>query len=78
MFTGTPGKYIPLKKPVRSFRMIVDGKCERLPEQAFYITGTIGEAGARASPKHRPAYSACITDTDASLVSIKNVSVSRR
>jgi F-type H+-transporting ATPase subunit beta len=40
-FTGIPGKYVPLKDTVRSFKMIVDGELDDLPEQAFYMAGPI-------------------------------------
>ncbi len=48
VFTGTPGKYVPLKETVRGFKMIVDGECDELPEQAFYMIGTIDEAFEKA------------------------------
>ena len=48
-FTGTPGKYVEVKDTVRSFKEIVDGKCDDLPEQAFYMCGTIDEAVQRAA-----------------------------
>ncbi len=48
VFTGTPGKYVPLKETIRGFRMIVDGECDQLPEQAFYMVGTIDEAFEKA------------------------------
>ncbi len=48
VFTGTPGKYVPLKETIRGFRMIVDGECDALPEQAFYMVGTIDEAFEKA------------------------------
>jgi len=38
-FTGTPGKYVPLKDTIRGFKMIVNGECDSLPEQAFYMVG---------------------------------------
>ncbi|MEO8485897.1 MAG: F0F1 ATP synthase subunit beta, partial [Betaproteobacteria bacterium] len=44
VFTGSPGKYVPLKETIRGFRMIVDGECDALPEQAFYMVGGIDEA----------------------------------
>jgi F-type H+-transporting ATPase subunit beta len=47
-FTGTPGKYVPLKETIRGFREIVAGKHDDLPEQAFYMVGTIDEVVARA------------------------------
>ena len=43
-FTGTPGKYVTLKDSIRSFAEILDGKHDGLPEQAFYMVGTIDEA----------------------------------
>ncbi|WP_282163643.1 F0F1 ATP synthase subunit beta [Turicimonas muris] len=48
VFTGTPGKYVPLKETIRGFKMIVDGECDQLPEQAFYMVGTIDEALEKA------------------------------
>ena len=48
VFTGTPGKYVPLKETIRGFKMIVDGECDQLPEQAFYMVGTIDEAFEKA------------------------------
>lgn len=47
-FTGTPGKYVPLKETIRGFKEIVEGKHDDLPEQAFYMVGTIDEAVAKA------------------------------
>ena len=47
-FTGSPGKYVPIADTVRSFREIVDGKYDHLPEQAFYMVGTIEEAVEKA------------------------------
>jgi F-type H+-transporting ATPase subunit beta len=47
-FTGAPGKYVPLADGVRGFREIVDGKHDDLPEQAFYMVGTIDEAVEKA------------------------------
>ncbi len=48
VFTGSPGKYVPLKESIRGFKMIVDGECDALPEQAFYMVGTIDEAFEKA------------------------------
>jgi F-type H+-transporting ATPase subunit beta len=42
-FTGRPGKYVKLEDTVRSFKEIVEGKHDELPEQAFYMQGTIDE-----------------------------------
>ena len=47
-FTGSPGKYVPLKDTVSSFKAIVAGDYDHLPEQAFYMIGTIDEAQERA------------------------------
>jgi F-type H+-transporting ATPase subunit beta len=47
-FTGTPGVYVKLQDTVRSFGELVDGKVDHLPEQAFYMVGTIEEAHAKA------------------------------
>ncbi|MBU7007367.1 F0F1 ATP synthase subunit beta [Phosphitispora fastidiosa] len=47
-FTGTPGKYVSLKESIRGFKEIVDGKHDEIPEQAFYMQGTIDEVVARA------------------------------
>ena len=48
VFTGSPGKYVPLKETIRGFKMIVDGECDTLPEQAFYMVGTIDDAFEKA------------------------------
>jgi F-type H+-transporting ATPase subunit beta len=48
VFTGTPGKIVPLKETVKGFKMIVDGECDALPEQAFYMVGGIEEAFEKA------------------------------
>ena len=47
-FTGSPGKYVKLKDTVRSFKEIVEGKYDDLPEQAFYMVGPIEEVVAKA------------------------------
>jgi F-type H+-transporting ATPase subunit beta len=44
VFTGSPGKYVPLKETIRAFKMIVDGDVDHLPEQAFYMVGGIEDA----------------------------------
>ena len=48
VFTGSPGKYVSLAETIRGFKMIVDGECDALPEQAFYMVGTIDEAIEKA------------------------------
>ncbi|KPK10776.1 MAG: ATP synthase F0F1 subunit beta [Acidithiobacillales bacterium SG8_45] len=47
-FTGAPGKYVSLKETIRGFKGIVEGEYDHLPEQAFYMVGTIDEAAERA------------------------------
>jgi F-type H+-transporting ATPase subunit beta len=47
-FTGQPGRYVKLADTVKSFREVVDGKHDELPEQAFYMVGDIGEAMDKA------------------------------
>jgi F-type H+-transporting ATPase subunit beta len=47
-FTGSPGRFVPREETVRSFREILDGKHDALPEQAFYMVGGIDEAVERA------------------------------
>jgi F-type H+-transporting ATPase subunit beta len=47
-FTGTPGRYVKLEDTIRSFKQIVEGKCDHIPEQAFYMVGTIDEVFERA------------------------------
>jgi F-type H+/Na+-transporting ATPase subunit beta len=47
-FTGSPGKFVPLKETIKAFKMIVDGECDALPEQAFYMVGPIEEAFEKA------------------------------
>ena len=48
VFTGSPGKYVSLKDTIKGFNMIVNGECDHLPEQAFYMVGTIEEAFEKA------------------------------
>ena len=48
VFTGSPGKYVSLKDTIRGFKGIVDGDYDHLPEQAFYMVGTIEEAAEKA------------------------------
>ncbi|MCC8364333.1 F0F1 ATP synthase subunit beta [Lysobacter sp. A6] len=48
VFTGSKGKYVPLKDTIRGFKMIVDGELDHLPEQAFYMVGGIEEAVEKA------------------------------
>ena len=48
VFTGSPGKYVPLKETIRGFKGIVAGEYDHLPEQAFYMVGNIDEAAEKA------------------------------
>jgi F-type H+/Na+-transporting ATPase subunit beta len=43
-FTGRPGVYVTLSETIRGFKMILDGECDSMPEQAFYMCGSIDEA----------------------------------
>ncbi|MHB8481432.1 MAG: F0F1 ATP synthase subunit beta [Nitrospiria bacterium] len=49
VFTGSPGRYVKLKDTVRGFKELVEGKYDDLPEQAFYMVGTIEEAVEKAA-----------------------------
>jgi len=49
VFTGSPGKYVSLKDTIRGFKGIVDGDYDHLPEQAFYMVGSIEEAVEKAN-----------------------------
>ena len=48
VFTGSPGKYVPVRETIRGFKMIVEGAMDELPENAFFNVGTIDEAIAKA------------------------------
>jgi F-type H+-transporting ATPase subunit beta len=48
VFTGSPGKYVSLKDTIKGFKSIIDGEYDHLPEQAFYMIGSIEEAEERA------------------------------
>jgi F-type H+-transporting ATPase subunit beta len=47
-FTGTPGRYVRLEQTISGFREILEGKHDALPEQAFFMVGTIEEAVEKA------------------------------
>jgi F-type H+-transporting ATPase subunit beta len=47
-FTGSPGKYVTLKETISAFKGIMAGEYDELPEQAFYMVGTIDEAVEKA------------------------------
>ncbi len=48
VFTGSPGKYVSLKDTIKGFKGIIDGTYDDLPEQAFYMVGSIDEAVEKA------------------------------
>jgi F-type H+-transporting ATPase subunit beta len=48
VFTGAPGKYVSLKDTIASFKAILEGEYDHLPEQAFYMCGGIDEVIAKA------------------------------
>ncbi|WP_148340353.1 F0F1 ATP synthase subunit beta [Aquicella siphonis] len=48
VFTGTPGRYVPIKETIRGFKGILSGEYDHLPEQAFYMVGSIDEAVEKA------------------------------
>lgn len=48
IFTGSPGKYVSLKETIRGFKAILNGEFDDLPEQAFYMVGSIDEVDVKA------------------------------
>lgn len=48
VFTGVPGRYVPIKETIRAFKGIVEGNYDHIPEQAFYMAGTIDEVIEKA------------------------------
>lgn len=48
VFTGSPGKYVPLKETIHGFKGIIEGEYDHIPEQAFYMVGSIDEALEKA------------------------------
>src|SRR6187397_1644902 len=54
-FTGTPGKYVEVKDTVRSFKEIVDGKCDDIPEQLFYMQGGLYDVRAAFDKQKKEA-----------------------
>jgi len=48
VFTGRPGKYVKVQETVRGFKEIIEGKHDDVPEQAFYMAGTIDEVVEQA------------------------------
>jgi F-type H+-transporting ATPase subunit beta len=66
-FTGTPGKYVKLEDTINGFVEIIAGKHDDLPEQAFYMVGTIEEAAERGramGADDAPAAAAEETESD--------------
>ena len=51
-FSGIPGKFVPLSENIRSFKEILEGKHDNLPEEAFLYVGTIEEAVAKAQKEN--------------------------
>jgi F-type H+-transporting ATPase subunit beta len=49
VFTGSPGKYVSLAETIEGFKLILGGELDDLPEQAFYLVGTMEEAIAKAA-----------------------------
>jgi F-type H+-transporting ATPase subunit beta len=49
VFTGSPGKYVSLTETIQGFNIILNGELDELPEQTFYLVGTIDEAIEKAS-----------------------------
>jgi F-type H+-transporting ATPase subunit beta len=47
-FTGMAGRYVPVKETIQGFKMILDGECDSLPEQAFYMAGNIDDVTEKA------------------------------
>jgi F0F1-type ATP synthase beta subunit len=48
-FTGAPGRYVEIKDTIAGFREIIEGKCDDIPEQAFFMMGNLDEVKARAA-----------------------------
>jgi F-type H+-transporting ATPase subunit beta len=46
-FSGIPGRYVPVKETIRGFKMILDGECDKIPEQLFFMAGTIDDVLAK-------------------------------
>jgi len=55
VFTGLPGKYVPVRETVRGCKEILEGKHDALPEQAFYLIGTIDSAVEKAQQMAKEA-----------------------
>ena len=55
VFTGSPGKYVSLAETIRGFKGIIEGEYDDLPEQAFYMAGTIDEVIEKAKAMEEKA-----------------------
>ena len=55
VFTGTPGVFVQLEDTIKGFKMIVDGELDHLPENAFYMVGSIEQAVAKAEKMEKEA-----------------------
>ncbi|MGH7791390.1 MAG: F0F1 ATP synthase subunit beta, partial [Thermodesulfobacteriota bacterium] len=47
-FTGTPGKYVPIKETIEAFKEVLSGNMDEVPEQGFYMVGNLEEVYAKA------------------------------
>jgi F-type H+-transporting ATPase subunit beta len=54
-FTGRPGKYVEIKDTISGFKQIIEGQCDDMPEQAFYMTGSLDEARETAEKLKKEA-----------------------
>ena len=54
-FTGRPGRYVKISDTIQSFKELIDGKCDDLPEQAFYMTGNLDEVRENAEKMRKKA-----------------------
>jgi F-type H+-transporting ATPase subunit beta len=52
-FTGTPGKYVPVKETIASFKELIAGNLDHIPEQAFYMVGNLAEVEEKADALRR-------------------------
>jgi F-type H+-transporting ATPase subunit beta len=52
-FTGTPGKYVPVQETIASFRELISGNLDHIPEQAFYMVGSLTEVHEKAEALRR-------------------------
>jgi F-type H+-transporting ATPase subunit beta len=52
-FTGTPGKYVPVKETISGFKELISGNLDHIPEQAFYMVGNLAEVEEKADALRR-------------------------